>query len=107
MSRSRLLWFTFGFASTYAVFSQSLVKDLLVERIALTSHIDHHFRNLEARLSRIESSSSDPSPDKGTTPCPGLTILVFFSHFRVSNSDNRISCSKHFASLADFAYLIL
>ncbi|RDY06655.1 hypothetical protein CR513_09315, partial [Mucuna pruriens] len=67
MSRSRLLWFTFGFTSTYAVFSQCVLKDLLVERLSLTSHMENEFRALEARLSNIQSSlpnrsSSIPAP---------------------------------------------
>ncbi|TKY64033.1 hypothetical protein E2542_SST13923 [Spatholobus suberectus] len=67
MSRSRLLWFTFGFASTYAVLSHCVLKELLVERHALTSRMNNGFRALEARLSNIESSlpnrsSSIPAP---------------------------------------------
>ena len=63
MLRSRFLWFTFGFASTYAVLSQVVLKDLMLERHALTSHMERDFRILEARLSNIEeSSSSVPLP---------------------------------------------
>ncbi|KAK7382009.1 hypothetical protein VNO80_00636 [Phaseolus coccineus] len=61
MSRSRLLWFTFGFASSYAVFSQCVLKDLLVQSNALSSHFEHEFRVLETRISQIESSSPKPS----------------------------------------------
>ncbi|BAT98046.1 uncharacterized protein HKW66_Vig0170180 [Vigna angularis] len=61
MSRSRLLWFSFGFASVYAVFSQTVLKDLLVQRYALPSYLEHEFRVLENRISQIESSSAKPS----------------------------------------------
>ncbi|KAL2336133.1 hypothetical protein Fmac_010579 [Flemingia macrophylla] len=74
MSRRRLLWFTFGFASTYAVFSRCIRKDLLVERLALTSRVDQEFRSLEARLSNLDSSPSVPTPDQVTR----LTILLLF-----------------------------
>jgi len=45
------------------VLSQVVLKDLMLERHALTSHMERDFRILEARLSNIEeSSSSVPLP---------------------------------------------
>ncbi|KAH1149686.1 hypothetical protein GYH30_043957 [Glycine max] len=67
MSRSRLLWFTFGFASTYVALYQTVLKDLTLQRHAFTSHTERYFRILEARLSNIEqssSSSSVPAPNQ-------------------------------------------
>ncbi|CAJ1950329.1 unnamed protein product [Sphenostylis stenocarpa] len=61
MFRIRLLWFTFGFTSTYAVLSQYVLKDLLVKRNALASRMEHEFRVLETRISHLESSSTEPS----------------------------------------------
>ncbi|QCE02618.1 hypothetical protein DEO72_LG8g633 [Vigna unguiculata] len=60
MSRSRLLWFSFGFTSAYALFSLSLSKDLKVQRFVLSSCLEH-VGALENRISQIESSSSKPS----------------------------------------------
>ncbi|KAL9304078.1 hypothetical protein ACSQ67_021341 [Phaseolus vulgaris] len=61
MSRSRLLWFTFGFASSYAVFSQCVLKALLVQSNALYSHLEDEFGALQTRISEIESSLPKPS----------------------------------------------
>ena len=57
MMRTRLLWFSAGLASTSAVFSHFVWKDLWVDRHALASDIDQHFHALEARISNLESSS--------------------------------------------------
>ncbi|KAH1204686.1 hypothetical protein GmHk_16G045575 [Glycine max] len=70
MSRSRLLWFTFGFASTYVALYQTVLKDLTLQRHAFTSHTERYFRILEARLSNIEQSSSSSS-----VPAPNQFVL--------------------------------
>ncbi|TKY64032.1 hypothetical protein E2542_SST13922 [Spatholobus suberectus] len=69
LSPCRLLWFTFGFASSYAVFSHCVLNELLVERHAQASLlINHQFRALQTQLSNIESSlqnhSSVSTPDQ-------------------------------------------
>ncbi|RZB59314.1 hypothetical protein D0Y65_042527 [Glycine soja] len=78
MSRSRLLWFTFGFASTYVALYQTVLKDLTLQRHAFTSHTERYFRILEARLSNIEqssSSSSVPAPNQNASEANDLACL--------------------------------
>ncbi|KAG4950949.1 hypothetical protein AAZX31_16G026500 [Glycine max] len=72
MSRSRLLWFTFGFASTYVALYQTVLKELTLQRHALTSHTERYFRILEARLSNIEQSSSSSS----SVPAPNQNLDI-------------------------------
>ncbi|RZC64183.1 hypothetical protein C5167_025947 [Papaver somniferum] len=55
MMRTRLVSFGFGFCVTGAAIAQFFWKDLLTERISLTSEVKHKFDALEARISTLES----------------------------------------------------
>ncbi|KAI3980450.1 hypothetical protein MKX01_038622 [Papaver californicum] len=55
MMRTRLVSFGFGFCVTGAVIGQFVWKDLLTERISLTSEVNHKFDALQARISKLES----------------------------------------------------
>ncbi|KVI08229.1 hypothetical protein Ccrd_013400 [Cynara cardunculus var. scolymus] len=55
MLRTRLVWFTFGFASTAAVMSQFVYRDLLLDRHSLSCQLKQQFDSLESRLSNLES----------------------------------------------------
>ena len=77
MSRSRLLWFTFGFASTYVALYQTVLKELTLQRHALTSHTERYFRILEARLSNIEQSSSSSSSVPAPNQVTNYLLLLY------------------------------
>ncbi|XP_022992003.1 uncharacterized protein LOC111488481 isoform X2 [Cucurbita maxima] len=55
MLRTRLFWFSVGFAATSASISQFVWRDLLAHRCALSSDIERNFDALEARISNLES----------------------------------------------------
>ncbi|KAL7612351.1 hypothetical protein Lser_V15G05897 [Lactuca serriola] len=57
MLRTRLVWFTFGFASTAAIMSQFVYKDLLLDRHSLSLQLKQQFDSLESRVSNLESVS--------------------------------------------------
>ncbi|KAG8488411.1 hypothetical protein CXB51_016549 [Gossypium anomalum] len=63
MMRSRLLWFTLGFSVTAASISQFIYRDLWTDRYALKSDMKEKFDTLEARVSNLESlSTENPNP---------------------------------------------
>ncbi|KAK7389855.1 hypothetical protein VNO78_25151 [Psophocarpus tetragonolobus] len=68
MSRSRLLWFSLGFVTSYSVFSHTILKKLMAENFELCSSMERQFRPLEARLSNIESSLPNSSPNTPSAP---------------------------------------
>ncbi|RZC93693.1 hypothetical protein C5167_016319 [Papaver somniferum] len=55
MMRTRLVSFGFGFCVAGAAIAQFVWKDLLTERISLTTEVKHKFDGLEARISTLES----------------------------------------------------
>ncbi|XP_008447209.1 uncharacterized protein LOC103489712 isoform X1 [Cucumis melo] len=55
MLRTRLFWFSIGFATTAASISQFVWRDLLAHRSALLSDMERNFDALEARISNLES----------------------------------------------------
>ncbi|KAI3919444.1 hypothetical protein MKW98_030155 [Papaver atlanticum] len=55
MMRTRFVSFGFSFCVTGAAIAQFVWKDLLTERISLTSEVKHKFDALEARISTLES----------------------------------------------------
>ncbi|KAL3835080.1 hypothetical protein ACJIZ3_009816 [Penstemon smallii] len=68
MFRTRLLWFSIGFASASAAITQFIVKDLWVDRTSISSKLKENFDSLDSRISNLESviSSKPTSPqDEG------------------------------------------
>ncbi|XP_017442796.1 uncharacterized protein LOC108347861 [Vigna angularis] len=60
MSRSRLLWFGFGFTTAYAYMSLSVLHDVKAQRFVL-NRCWERVDALENRMSQMESSSPKPS----------------------------------------------
>ncbi|XP_004148945.1 uncharacterized protein LOC101218167 [Cucumis sativus] len=56
MLRTRLFWFSLGFATTAASISHFVWRDLLAYRCALSSDMERSFDALEARISNLESA---------------------------------------------------
>ncbi|PIN00883.1 hypothetical protein CDL12_26619 [Handroanthus impetiginosus] len=68
MIRTRLLWFTLGFASTSGAIAQFVFKDLWIDRNSLASQLKEKFDSLDTRVSNLESVISNkttPSQDEG------------------------------------------
>ncbi|KAM3266457.1 hypothetical protein P3S67_028700 [Capsicum chacoense] len=59
MMRTRLVWFTFGFASASATITHFIFKDLWADRLSLSSQMKEKFGVLETRVSNLESALHD------------------------------------------------
>ncbi|XP_038702797.1 uncharacterized protein LOC119999363 [Tripterygium wilfordii] len=55
MLRTRLLWFTLGFSVSGAAIAQFVWRDLLTDRYALASDLEHKFDGLAARVQNLEN----------------------------------------------------
>ncbi|GMP78692.1 hypothetical protein CsSME_00034528 [Camellia sinensis var. sinensis] len=68
MMRTRLLWFTFGFASASAVITHFVFKDIWSDRQSLSCQLKQKFDALDTRVSNLEPvirSNSTPHQDEG------------------------------------------
>ncbi|XP_051116655.1 uncharacterized protein LOC127241579 isoform X2 [Andrographis paniculata] len=66
MIRTRLLWFTLGFASASGAIAQFVCRDLWADRNSRSRELMDKFNALDARVSNMESvvsSSSTSSQD--------------------------------------------
>ncbi|XAR71101.1 hypothetical protein NMG60_11028213 [Bertholletia excelsa] len=71
MMRTRMLWYTLGFASTAAATTQFVFKDLWVDRQSLSSQLKHKFDALDTRISNLEQVI----PTTNATPHQNLLYL--------------------------------
>lgn len=62
--RTRLLWFSLGFASASGAIAQFVFKDLWTDRSSLASQLTGKFNSLDTRVSNLESVISN----KPTSP---------------------------------------
>ncbi|XP_075504040.1 uncharacterized protein LOC142541390 [Primulina tabacum] len=58
MIRTRMLWFSFGFASASATIAQFVYKDLLFDSNSIASQMKERFKSLDSRVSNLESAFS-------------------------------------------------
>ncbi|KAI3470161.1 hypothetical protein Pfo_026824 [Paulownia fortunei] len=59
MIRTRLLWFSLGFASASGAIAQFVFKDLWTDRNSLISQLEEKFNSLDTRVSNLESVISN------------------------------------------------
>ncbi|KZV34810.1 hypothetical protein F511_00712 [Dorcoceras hygrometricum] len=69
MIRTRMLWFSFGFASASVAIAHVMYKDLLSDRSSITSEMKERFNSLDSRVSNLEtvlSSKTNAPRDEET-----------------------------------------
>ncbi|XP_073136489.1 uncharacterized protein [Henckelia pumila] len=69
MIRTRMLWFSFGFASASASIAHFMYKDLWFDRNSIASDVKERFQSLDSRVSNLESvlSSKTNAPQDEET----------------------------------------
>ncbi|KAG9136180.1 hypothetical protein Leryth_003791 [Lithospermum erythrorhizon] len=61
MIRTRLLWFTMGFASASGLMAQFIFKDLLIHRNSISNQVAEQFNALETRVANLEQLDNNNS----------------------------------------------
>ncbi|XP_022874645.1 uncharacterized protein LOC111393370 [Olea europaea var. sylvestris] len=75
MMRTRLLWFSLGFASTSAVMTHFVFKDLWIDRKCISSQLNEKFSSLDTRVSNLESLLPHKHPPQPVDMEPPIPIV--------------------------------